>query len=101
MLTYARLKRGDWGIRGPLAELTPGASVTVTRRDGQTRTERVGAVIWAAEDGSVALATVRPRYRPPQFRGGSRGGTCEACGHTPDDCAEMDCTCRACGGMMR
>jgi hypothetical protein len=26
---------------------------------------------------------------------------CRACGHDGDMCADMDCTCRVCGGMSR
>lgn len=29
------------------------------------------------------------------------GRYCEACGHDGDACADMDCTCRSCDGMMR
>lgn len=53
-VTYTRLRDGSWGLRG--AGLTAGASVTVRRKDGQERAERVGKVLWTGD--GVSLATI-------------------------------------------
>jgi hypothetical protein len=54
--TYAKLRSGDWGLRLTGALPKPGASITVTQKDGSTRTERVGRIVW--QGSGVALATI-------------------------------------------
>jgi len=99
-ITYTQLRDGSWGLRG--AGLTSGRTVTVTKRDGSTKIETVGRVLWTGD--GVVLATIsssrssttgqRRSYDPDRHR-------CHSCGHTGDECADLDCTCRSCGGMMR
>jgi len=60
MTTYTQLRSGAWGIRHQGA-LTPGATVTVTKRDQTTRTETVDRVVWT--DGTTTLATIRQTQR--------------------------------------
>ena len=40
MITYRKTKKGDWVAFGPVTEMCVG-SVTVTKRDGSTKTETV------------------------------------------------------------
>lgn len=56
MVTFAKLKDGAWGLRGPRAEVVPGTTVTVTRKDGSTKLAVVGSIVW--EDEEAALATI-------------------------------------------
>lgn len=101
--TFTKLRDGDWGLRivGPHA-VEPGQTVTVTKKSGETSTERVGEVIWSDGKG-VTLAKIAarvttpaaPRYaapsRPAATRGKMRicgycdgpypvGGLCPRCG---------------------
>lgn len=44
MLSYRKTKNGKWAVMGPANVVTAGATVTVTKRDGTTKTERIGTV---------------------------------------------------------
>jgi hypothetical protein len=59
--TYTKLKNGDWGLRLAGAIPKPGAPVLVTKKDGSTRTERIGRILWQGD--GVALATIERRPR--------------------------------------
>lgn len=85
--TYTKLRNGSWGLR-LTHDANPGATVTVTRRDGSTKTEIVGRILWS--DGRVALATIDARTgRPAGYRASAagrcgcachgRGGACQSC----------------------
>jgi len=60
----AKLRDGDWGMRGIGEPPDPGATVLVTKRDGDTREHQVGEIIWSGKDrdsGKPAwLATILP-----------------------------------------
>jgi hypothetical protein len=61
--TYTRLRSGDWGIQvtGPVT-LTPRTRISVTRRDGRTKTETITAVLWRGNDATgqpVALCSIQ------------------------------------------
>ena len=90
--TYTKLKNGQWGVRAP-AGVTVGATITVTKRDGSSKTETVAAILWAgiARDGREASlvsivptgSTSRPRatsrhFRPCGYPGCSKG-YCDEC----------------------
>lgn len=58
-VTFAKLKDGKWGVRcvaeDPFEELpTPGADVTVTKRDGSEQSRKLGSTVWTGtnNDGS-------------------------------------------------
>ena len=53
-ITYTKLRDGSWGLRGH--GLTAGATVRVTKRDGSSKTETVGRVLWTGD--GVSLATI-------------------------------------------
>lgn len=77
-VTYTKLKSGNWGIRSTEA-LQEGQVVTVTKKNGETKTEAVDKVVWSGN--GVWLAAVRPSDRPrrdPDAPG--RNGMMPGCG---------------------
>lgn len=92
--TYSKLRDGSWGLRG--VGLTAGETVTVTRRDGQTKTETVGRVLWTGPDGTT-LATVASG-RSPQRGGSGRGrrGTWTGCRCGSIEARPRDSDCAQC-----
>lgn len=97
--TYARIGDG-WGIRGK--GLVVGASVTVEKRDGAKKTEKVTAVVSTDADGTV-LANIEPSAKPasrPAYSGGYRGnyggGRRRAC-KTGGNCSSFGSG-KSCGG---
>ena len=54
MIQFKKLNDGSWGIRG--VGLTPGAVVTVTRRDGTTRVVVCGDIVMAADERGETIA---------------------------------------------
>jgi hypothetical protein len=99
-VTFTKLKSGDWGLRGPVDLVKPGATVTVAKRDGTTDAKRVGRVIWSG--GGVALATIasgssassgRSAARSRGRSSGTRTGC--ACGSIEEEEKASDCwTCQ-------
>lgn len=43
-ITYRKTKTGEWVVMGPTTAIRSGATVTVTKRDGSTKTERIESV---------------------------------------------------------
>jgi hypothetical protein len=76
--TYTKLKSGEWGLRivGPAP--SAGAEILVQKKDGSTKMEKIGKVVW--EGDNVALATVAAlNYRPSDLQySGNR--LCRGCG---------------------
>lgn len=68
--TYSQLRDKTWGIRviGPL----PSGTVTVTKKDGTTKTETIDKVLWSAEDGQTHLCSIVRTAQPA--RSGRGGG---------------------------
>lgn len=61
-ISYAKLKEG-WGLRGGRHLMKDGATVTVTKRDGTTKTEVIDKIVWW--DETAALATIlKPGMEP-------------------------------------
>ena len=54
--TYTRLRTGAWGVRG--TDLTAGAEVTITKRDGTTSDVTIDTIVWT--DGTTSIATIIP-----------------------------------------
>lgn len=42
--TYRKTKAGEWVVMGPVSVVKPGAVVTVTKKDGTSKTERIESV---------------------------------------------------------
>lgn len=80
--SYTKLKSGDWGIRiekpaGPDA-LRAGTTVTVMKRDGSSKTETVGCVLWADNDVAIcAISKVATPRTTTTARKGNYG--CREC----------------------
>ena len=86
--TYTKLRNGDWGLRG--TNLCVGQTVTVSKRDGSTKSETVGRVLWSGEDGAC-LATVAREQSAPRHSQPRRGwAPCGYPGCSPDYCDECD-----------
>lgn len=95
--TYSKLNNGDWGIRVQDGTVTPGATVTVTKKDGTTKKETVEKVIWTGvmKGHGVSLCSIKPRGAREQARAAHPGEVkCRHCGEwTP----EGDDWCFHCG----
>lgn len=104
--TYTKLKSGNWGIR-VVGSVRDGQSITVTKKSGETKTETVSRVVWSGNGITLAaIADSRGSYTGSRSRYSSHSDyidshRCSSCHHTGDECADLDCTCRTCGGMMR
>ena len=72
--TYTKLKDGTWGLRATTAI---SGQVTVTKRDGSTKTEQVGARVW--HGNGVWLYTIAGQTGH-KAHSHSRRRECEECG---------------------
>jgi len=59
--TFAKLRSGDWGLRG--VNLTEGDSVAVTKRDGSKVVVQVGRVVFRNPDGSCLAEVAKSSRR--------------------------------------
>jgi hypothetical protein len=91
--TYTKLKSGEWGVRveGAVKE---GQSVTVRKKNGETKTETVKKVVWSG--GGISLCAVTggsgSSYTPRASRGRRTGCSC---GSIDGEINDGDCwTCR-------
>lgn len=57
MTTYTKLNNGSWGVR-VRGTATKGQKVTVTKKDGTTKTETIAAVLWSGD--GVSLCSIAP-----------------------------------------
>ena len=62
MASYCRLPSGKWGLKG--IGLVSGTVITVTKRDGSGRRERVGKILERFPDGTT-IATIGYYYDDP------------------------------------
>jgi hypothetical protein len=58
MVTYTKLKSGEWGIRAEGA-LKAGMTVVVSKKSGESRRETIGKVVFSGN--GVSLATIDRR----------------------------------------
>jgi len=66
--TYKKLKSGFWGLqcRDVQAPLQAGDVVLVSKRDGSTKRETIGRVLWAGDDKAIcSIARPVAEYREP------------------------------------
>ena len=56
LVTFTRLRSGNWGIRGN--GLTPGDRVAITLADGSMTTETVGNIVWSDPDSDLRIAAI-------------------------------------------
>lgn len=101
--TYTKLEDGTWGVRvNSSRRLAEGDVLTVSKRDGSSKTERVAKVLWhgVARDGREAsLVTIAATSRSPQRGGSGRSGrgtwTGCHCGSVEEYSRPSDCwSCR-------
>lgn len=93
-ISYVKLRSGSWGIRSgsPIKE---GMTVTVVKKNGESKSETVGKVVWSGD--GVWLATIRksdtssdrPR-RDPNAPG--RNGMMPGCAA----CSRLGRMCKSC-----
>ena len=80
--TYRRTRQGEWVVQGPTSMVTPGATVTVTRRSGEERTETIDRVGRSLDRNGTEMVygyiaqTGNLSYQP------GAGLVCEECGDT-------------------
>lgn len=97
-ITYRKTKTGEWVAFGPVDKLTPGRTITVTLRSGQTKqetVERVGKPF--AVNGRIMAygylrkTTARSGHtgRPAGRRACITGGNCSS--YSGRDCGGYDC----------
>lgn len=83
MITWSKLKSGDWGLRST-SQLQMGTSVNVSKKDGTIKAAIVGQEVW--NGNGVWIYAVGAAYaaasRAPKFTGrASRGfARCEGWG---------------------
>lgn len=100
-ITWTKLKDGSWGLRAAGGELTPGADVTVKKKDGSTTTATVGAQIWKGKDNKSGLeiglytSVPKPKAKPSGTAAPARRSTrnyvpCGYPGCSPGFCDECE-----------
>lgn len=57
--TYTKLKSGNWGVRIEGAAQA-GQTITVTKRDGSTKSETIERVVWSGN--GVSLCAIRQSH---------------------------------------
>ena len=68
--TYTKLRDGSWGIRySSESTAKAGDRIAVTKRDGTTKTETLGRLVWAGN--GVAIATIAQSGNSTAQRTGS------------------------------
>lgn len=74
--TYKKLRDESWGIHVTDGAPTKGQTVTVTKKDGSTKTETIKVVLWSGN--GVALCAIEQR---------STGCSCDS------NCCQPRCQC--------
>lgn len=73
--TYSKLRNGDWGVRVQ-GTATVGQTVTVRKKSGETKAERIASVVWVGN--GISLCTVE-RSATSRRSQSSRSGRCRDC----------------------
>ncbi|MFH1572232.1 MAG: hypothetical protein ABIL09_29850 [Gemmatimonadota bacterium] len=98
--TWTKLRTGDWGVRVVLngENIGDGDAITVTKRNGETKTAILGRRVWAGVDGTdriAVFAVAKAGSAPPVNRGGRGTWTGCSCGSVDEYEKPSDCwTCR-------
>jgi hypothetical protein len=95
--TYKQLKNGAWGMRVKGIVLA-GEQITVTKKDGSSKVETIGRVLWTGE--GISICTIQRAATGSRGYTGHRNGRryeCDECGElvTAGDrsaCWETGCT---------
>lgn len=95
--TYTKLRTGAWGVKltGVVGSTVP-ANVTVTKRDGTAKAERIAEVLWRG-DGAMICTIAAGAARASAYggtgyraRGCKTGGNCSSFG-SGKSCGADDC----------
>lgn len=78
-ISYRKTKAGEWVVYGPAAAVQAHSRVTITKRDGSTKTELIARVGRPFQVGGVAMVYgyLAPK---PAARNAGRRGVCDNCG---------------------
>lgn len=92
--TYRKTKGGTWAIMGPTDIVHPGAIVTVTKRDGSTKTEEIADVGKSFDKDGIEMVygyrDVIPRSPRSHRKSCVTGGNCSSFGDSRS-CGGWDC----------
>jgi hypothetical protein len=79
--SYRKTRTGEWVVCGPAHVVKPGKTVTVTKRDGSTKTETIDKVGQSfIKDGvRTVYGYTAKTTRPASARSHGRGGVCNEC----------------------
>jgi hypothetical protein len=107
-LTYRRTKSGAWAVYGPTTHVKTGATVTVTKKNGDTKQETIASVgkpftvdgqqmVYGYPDSDTTRSssggrrrTVRNPYTQRRPRRCETGGNCSSFG-SGQSCGAPDC----------
>lgn len=92
--TYTKLKDGTWGVRVN-GTITAGATATVTKKSGETKTEKIGRVLWTGNGVSlcsVAASSVKSTYTPQSGRSSRGRRTGCSCGSIEGEYRDYCCS---------
>jgi hypothetical protein len=80
--TYTKLRDGSWGVRVP-GSVTPGQSVVVTKKSGETKQETILRVLASFQPENVSLCSIQPSSSNSSSNSHRRRSgryECEECG---------------------
>lgn len=92
--TYTKLKDGTWGVRSTFM-ISPNQSITVVKKDGMCKAERVASVVW--HGAGVWLGTLHTTHKAGAgnvAKYGPPSGACVQCGKPAWG------VCKGCGGPL-
>lgn len=92
MTSYTKLRDGSWGLRINSGQtVTPGQTITVTKKSGDTKQETVGKVLWSGN--GVTLATIAQSSGQSSSPRGNQRGTWTgcSCGSVEEFSKHTDC----------
>lgn len=74
---YRKTRQGEWVVMAPTTDLTAGATITVTKKSGETKTERIARVgrTFTVDGVEMAYGYIAAGATRP-----SPGRSCESCG---------------------
>jgi hypothetical protein len=96
--TYTKLRTGEWGVRIVGKAPIVGQAVKVQKRDGETKEETIGGIVWSG-GGVVICSITRAATSGGKVSNGGRYGTARGrrswrpCGYpgcSQDYCDECD-----------